>query len=510
MIKFKTIRSRIFITLTVIILLSAIAIFVYLLSDMKTRTFKTFDSVNQTINKALVANIREHVYNKNHKNMKFVIDSIESKYIQNILILDVEGNVIAAQKETDIQNTFYNHFEELEHIDTQSIKKSHQYMILNTFDLLDVTLGYLVVEGNTNLYLKEINEELDDLILLIISLFLIALFITFYLSERISRPLHNIINTLQSTKENETLKFEHASEEEFKYLIKTIEEKHNGLLQLNTTLEDEVTYKTKELQDLNETLEQKVDEAVKDIHTKEQLLQQQSRLAQMGEMISMIAHQWRQPLAAINSILMVIDAAVETDKFDLSKSHERNKFLEFLEKKHEAINNNVQHLSTTTDDFRNFFNPHTKKENIHVSILVEKALQIIHTSMRNNGIDIITDFKETKECELYHNEIIQVILNILKNANDALIENEIENKQVIISTYNNDTEVIIEICDNAGGIPDDIVGKIFDPYFSTKIQKNGTGLGLYMSKTIVEEHHNGKIKVKTHANGTCFELIFSL
>lgn len=510
MMRFKTIHSRIFIILSFLIALSAIVIYAYMLHELKTRTYKSFDSVTQTINNALVKNIRGYVYNKDKENIQHSIDSIKSEYIHNILILDTNGNVISAQKNSKNHTGIYKHFKALKQSSGLSLKDDGQYLILNTFELLEVTLGYLVVEGNTKHYLNELNEKLRALIILILSLFFIAIALAYYLSKSISKPLNNIIETLHNTQDHELLVFKQESEEEFKYLTKSIEEKHNALLHLNAQLEDEVNIKIAELQNLNQSLEQKVSDAVKDAQAKEQLFQQQARLAQMGEMISMIAHQWRQPLAAIASAMMVIDRHIETDKFDLDNSNDRGKFFLFLEEKHESIHENIQHLSSTTEEFRDFFNPNTEQDFISINVPVEKALNLMKTSISNNGIKITTDINSNKKCRLYQNKVMQVILNILKNASDSLMESETNNKHIQITTYDTHHEAIVKICDNGIGIPKEVEEKIFDPYFSTKGKKIGTGLGLYMSKTIIEEHNSGKIELRTDHEKTCFILRFPL
>jgi len=356
----------------------------------------------------------------------------------------------------------------------------------------------------------ELNKKLRELMILIFSLFFIAIALAYYLSKSIRSPVHNIIETLHTTRDNEMLVFKQESEEEFKYLIRTIEEKHNALLHLNAQLEDEVNIKVAELQKLNQTLEQKVNHAVKDAQKKEQLFQEQARLAQMGEMISMIAHQWRQPLAAITSAMMLIDRNIETDKFDLDNSNSREAFFLFLEEKHESIHQNIQHLSATTEDFRDFFNPNTEQDYISINAPVEKALNLMKTSINNNGIKITTDIKSNKKCHLYQNKVMQVILNILKNASDALVASGTNNKHIEIFTYDTHNEVMVKICDNGISISKEIQEKLFDPYFSTKGKKIGTGLGLYMSKTIIEEHNNGKIELKTDHGKTCFILRFPL
>ena len=231
-------------------------------------------------------------------------------------------------------------------------------------------------------------------------------------------------------------------------------------------------------------------------------LMKQSRLAQMGEMISMIAHQWRQPLSAISSTSIDIKMKSELEHFDLSQKEGVLKYEAYVNGGLTKIAGFVQNLTVTVDDFRNFFKPNKEKVSMKLEGVVSKALAIIKTSLINSNIEIIEEYRCKEKIELHDSEMMQVILNILKNSQDHLIEKQIKKAYIKITTGDR----TISICDNGGGIPEDIIGKIFDPYFSTKHEKNGAGLGLYMSKTIIEEHHNGKLTVKNTDDGVCFKI----
>ena len=235
----------------------------------------------------------------------------------------------------------------------------------------------------------------------------------------------------------------------------------------------------------------------KKIREKEEIMIAQSRHAAMGEMISMIAHQWRQPLGIIamgaNNIILDVKLDSITDEALLEVAQE--------------ILIETDYLSKTIDDFRNFFKPNKDVEKVDIKDIFDEVYKIIGKSFESNSISIIKSFNTNKKIETYSRELIQVFLNILKNAKEALVENTKENRKIEISVYELDDSIKISIKDNAGGIDKSIEDKIFNPYFSTKDEKNGTGLGLYMSKTIIEKHLKGSIKLQNHLTGVIFEIV---
>ena len=167
-----------------------------------------------------------------------------------------------------------------------------------------------------------------------------------------------------------------------------------------------------------------------------------------------------------------------------------------------------QYLSATINDFRDFFSPSTHKSLVPITKPLIQALNICKATMQESNTSIVKDFQITDKVNLHQNEISQVILSILKNCEDNFLEKNIKNAEIKISTFKNLGKNCITIQDNGGGISKNIIDKIFRPYFSTKIEKNGTGLGLYMSKIIIEKHHNGELHVKNTDKGAMFSIIF--
>ena len=246
---------------------------------------------------------------------------------------------------------------------------------------------------------------------------------------------------------------------------------------------------TEEIQNFNITLQKRIHDEVAKNREKDKQLLEQSRLAQMGEMIGMIAHQWRQPINAISATSIAINMKAQMEQLDNENA------IQLADK----ISELTQHLSKTIDDFRDFFKPIKDKKDINYADLIKSTLDIVQTSIENKNIEIITEIQSDIVFHTYINELKQVLLNLIKNAEDVLIEKKIENPYIKIVAKDNR----LSVSDNAGGVPEEIIDKIFDPYFSTKTL-NGTGLGLYMSKTIVQEHCGGKLSVKNDENGAVF------
>ncbi len=258
----------------------------------------------------------------------------------------------------------------------------------------------------------------------------------------------------------------------------------------------------------NRQLKEQVQRQLDEIRQKDELLLQRQRMAAMGEMLSMISHQWRQPLGAITTTIMGIRIKLESGRFNLNSPTEQKIFLSYLDRKLNSVIEYVNTLSHTTDDFRNFFNPNKEKTVTNLSIPIENALEIIGQSLSKNGIKVIKEYKADPQLQMYDNEVTQVILNIFKNSEDNFTEKKLHERQIHIVTFARGKQYVILICDNGGGVPEEILPKIFEPYFSTK-GKLGTGLGLYMSQLIMENHHSGTLKAYNRHNGVCFELLFN-
>ena len=254
---------------------------------------------------------------------------------------------------------------------------------------------------------------------------------------------------------------------------------------LNKKLKYTVEEKTKELRYLNENLQITIDKKTKELLEKEAILNQQAKMAAMGEMIENIAHQWRQPLSVISTISSSLKIKKEMNMLD------DKEFYEALQ----SINRTSQHLSNTIDDFRNFFSPNKEMNKFYISELIKKSKDLIKSRFDKFNIKVIENIDDI-EILSYQNELFQVILNLFSNSIDVLSSNEIEDKIIHIKIYQDENNLCIEFLDNGGGIKDEFINRVFEPYFTTKHKSQGTGIGLYMSLQIVTKHLNGEISVK--------------
>jgi PAS domain S-box-containing protein len=231
-----------------------------------------------------------------------------------------------------------------------------------------------------------------------------------------------------------------------------------------------------------------------ELKNKEKIMIAQSRHAAMGEMISMIAHQWRQPLSSISMVASntLMDIEFETVNNDTLKEHS------------ESILKQVKYLSQTIDDFRDFFKPNKVKELIDPKKVVDETLSIMGKTLEKHSINVEILLKHSSRIEVYSRELLQVLINLLKNAQEVLEKNDYDNRRIKISISEEKDTLRIEVLDNGGGIKEELLDKVFEPYFSTKNEKTGTGLGLYMSKTIIEKHLQGIFGVYNDKDGACF------
>ena len=254
-----------------------------------------------------------------------------------------------------------------------------------------------------------------------------------------------------------------------------------------------------DLQILNSSLQRRVNEEIRNNREKDKLMIAQSKRATMGEMMSMIAHQWRQPIATIGLVAdnLMLDAQLN----EITTQRVTDSSL--------LISQQVQHLSKTIDDFTKYFRPDNTLEVFYIRELFEEVMAIIGKSLEHSNIQVISDFDQNSTLHSYKRELIQICLNLINNARDALLDKNPDDPHIRFIHRNREGKDQIRIADNAGGISDAIAERIFEPYFSTKSEKNGTGLGLYMSKTIAQQHLKGDLVHYNDQDGAVFIITIS-
>jgi signal transduction histidine kinase/small nuclear ribonucleoprotein (snRNP)-like protein len=342
---------------------------------------------------------------------------------------------------------------------SQSLLLDNKHIICTTFKLWTYNkeeIGRIVISYDSSKIYYKFYDFVYKVLLISILLLVISTFTIFKLFNIYSKGM------LEKQKELEDLNLD--------------------IKELNESLEHKVKEKTEQLLDLNQKLENRVIEEVQKSRQKDEIMSHQARLIQMGEMVEMIAHQWRQPLSSITSILSLLKIKILTNRY------EANEFNDNL--------NNIEKitlfLSNTIDDFRTFFRPEKEQEITNFKDMFDETLLLLDSSLKNHNIKVTTNVEDIENVYVYKNEVKQVILDILKNAKDELVSRNKDNPNIYV-LINKKT---ISIIDNAGGISNDIIDKIFDPYFSTK-SDTGTGIGLYMSKIIIEQHNKGELKVSS-------------
>jgi C4-dicarboxylate-specific signal transduction histidine kinase len=283
--------------------------------------------------------------------------------------------------------------------------------------------------------------------------------------------------------------------ESFNRMIDSLQQSKQQLQNYNQELEQEVDHRTQELAELNKGLDAKIHEEVAKSKQQEALLIHQSRSAAMGEMIGAIAHQWRQPLNALSLVQQNMQLRYEMDKLDA----------DFMNISMEKSNRLIQKMSSTIDDFRNFFKPNKHVDIFYIKYVIRATCELLDAQLKNHNINLTINCPENINIVGLEGEFSQVILNLINNAKDVLVERSIADPMITITVIPASGDgIYVTIQDNAGGVPESIFDKIYDPYFTTKEEGRGTGIGLYMSKIIIENNMGGSLHAFNDSEGANF------
>lgn len=420
-------------------------------------------------------------------------------------------------------------FEEGAYINVTTVSRDQFHSLVNK--LLEIQSQSL--NNFTIAYTKASKEAVDirfEILMVIIIVLILSTIIGWLISSNIINSIHTIQKGLANFfeylnhRKTEVEKIEISSKDEFFLMAKMINENVSNIKKNIEQDEELIKNATKVLEDikvgnqgrrlikdsnneaLNElkvmmnnmidNLEYKIKEEIGKRLEQEQILIQQSKLASMGEMIGNIAHQWRQPLAQISAIHMNMKVTYDFNKFTK----------EYLGTKIKEANTLTNYMSQTISDFQNFFKPQGEKEEFSVEKACSDAYFILQSSLRYHGISLEFDVLDDTVVYGYKNEYSQVILNIISNAKDVLLERKVEHPTINIEIKGGENFAIVKIQDNGGGVDEKILEKIFEPYFTTRHKTQGTGIGLYMAKNIIERNMNGFINVRNDGPGALFTI----
>lgn len=279
-----------------------------------------------------------------------------------------------------------------------------------------------------------------------------------------------------------------ASGQEFRLALIDITERRHA--------EEALAVKKQELEELNGSLEARIAQDLDDLRQKDQMLILQDRRAVMGEMINNIAHQWRQPLNVLGLYLQGLSMAYDSAEFNR----------EFLENRVCKSMKLIVNMSRTIDDFMNFFRSDKEKVTFSVNQEIRRTLTLIKENFLSQKVRIKLLTDGTPTISGFPSEYAQVLMNILMNARDELVSNNVKDAMISIHSFVEGASTVVTITDNSGGIADEIIDKIFDPYFTTKGPDKGTGIGLFMSKTIIEKNMGGRLTVRNSSSGAEFRI----
>ncbi len=433
---------------------------------MATFSFENYDTVNKQLyileNEKFtsIAKTVEPIISINHSL------GLESGYKNDIKqLFETHPEIIHVTLSDNTMRPFYEAKQGNEN-DTKQLSKDNLYTLkVEMYDrLLNANSGFITIQYTHSKYLYTIIDQYNLFLIRMFFLFIVSIIILSIVIYLSMKPLKDLTKKLSLYIPGVQLE------------IVPMGGKNEVALINNTTIE----------------MLKKVEEELQKRMKSEKELSHKSRLESMGEMIDNIAHQWRQPLMNINAIFMNIDRAYELGKLD-----ER-----YLEDNILEATNLTAHMSQTIEDFRSFFRKDKEMETVDINEIVAYSFSLV--SSVSKDITICFDKADNLSISVYKNELIQVVISIISNAVDVLKQRDIKDKKIFVSVQEYPEVINIIVEDNGGGITDDDIHRIFEPYYSTKHQYGGSGLGLYICKMIIEEHMDGFIKVYNTKIGAKF------
>jgi signal transduction histidine kinase len=428
--------------------------------------------------KALKPIISIHMFLDQEKQLNELLDNMfEYDYIKSIMLVSKDQNIL------------YKRIIKTHHQDQLMLYKSDIPDMLSSEKAAEIRIQY------SNKHMEHFNEKIS-IILISTFLFSLLIFSVMYYYIRFDlvalKKISHALKEYSKTKGTKKITHQSISSE-----IKTIADVANEMF-VN------IAQYVKKLKSFNHELESKVQEEIKKQQTQERMMVHQSRQAAMGEMLESIAHQWRQPLNIIGLATANLETEYELGIIDKEKFHE----------KMELISKNINYMSDTIDDFRDFLNPKKTSKSFEAKKSIESVLGILDAQLKNYNINYQFSGDLNPIFKGIENEFKQVIIIILNNSKDAIKLIQQSNPKlkgnISINISRQNGYGVIKICDNGGGIDESIIDSVFNPYFTTKENANGTGIGLYIAKNIIESRMKGDISVKNTNEGCCFSISLPL
>ncbi len=448
----------------------------------------------QKLNGKIVIVSIVRIEDKNNKYLSHAIITKEldiTDFFVNSVLLSKNKIQSVSQKASDLENFIKEKKNTINF--TENLQAIDHFYINSIFikDKDDKLIGKLVF--GENFYKRYIYNLKQILYLIPVFIFLLGalIFVGYYLGSDIANPIIEMSKISQNISLGKIKIFPYKK-------TKKIRNDEIGILYKNFKIMVESFFKTqRDLRKLHNNLENEIKKAIKEIREKDHMLIKQSKQAAMGEMIGNIAHQWRQPLNAIGIIIQNIEDAYEFEELD-------EKYLEKQVKKTMEL---IEYMSQTIDDFRNFFKTDKEEKEFSLEKIIKNTVHLLESSFESLQIEIILDIKKDVIIKGFPNEYSQVLLNILSNAKDAIAPDKNKNKYVKIKLQKDKTgKSILKIFNTGRPIRKNILDKIFDPYFTTKHESVGTGIGLYMSKTIIDKNMKGNLYANNVKNGVEFTI----
>jgi len=512
-------KSNLFIKFYVAILLVISSILIVYgiinISDQKNSTLKIMETQASIISKSIVlSNVEAILSNDNAIIIENSLEFLkENKLVKYLLFNKINGEkILIYNKKWFLENDLADEYKKIQTTDKEYlIIKGKLYeeevfhytypITISTFNWGWVHMGFSLDEYN-----KNIQRIYNNFLYITLVSFIFSVFFTYLFAKWLVKPIltltqktkdiaHGHYEEIPSTSRgDEIYELTHNFNLMVKYLKRTQEEVEKS----KNELETKVKIRTKELNELNKSLDRKVQDEVIRRQKQERYLQEQSKMAQMGEMLNNIAHQWRQPL----SVITTVTSAVKLKKdLNLLKDNE-------FDENYKLVMENANYLTKTIDTFSKYTEDTYNVEHVSLNDVIKDLLVLNSDILKKNFIKVNLDLPSyNTNIETIPNSLSHVLFNILINANNALSsKNKSYEKVININLFKENNRYFINIEDNAGGINKKIIDKIFEPYFTTKYNSKGVGMGLYLSYDIVVNQLNGKISAKNSEKGAIFSI----